>query len=98
MTQRPIRRLALAAALLTLLTLTAPAQAAGWGSWPPQRQVLQTSWQWIASFWGAPAGPGNGVPVKSDRSSGIDPNGEPSSTTTTCQVNCERSMGIDPNG
>jgi hypothetical protein len=99
MNQRPIRRLAIAAALLTLLTLTAPAQAAGWSSWTPKSPVLQTAWHWVSSFWGAPVSPAPGVPVKSDRSSGIDPNGGTSSATTSpCPVNCDRSSGIDPNG
>lgn len=99
MTQRPIRRLATAAALLALLTLTAPAQASGWSSWPSKGPALQTAWQWLASLWGAPASPGQGSLVKRDGGNGIDPDGKPSSaTTTTCQVNCDRSSGIDPNG
>lgn len=109
MNHRSIRRLATAAALLSLLTLTAPAHAAGWSLGAPGGDVLQAAWQWIATFWSTPAHPAHGTV---ERKSGLDPSGLKSAlgmeidpnggtnaaTAPTCQTSCDRGMGIDPNG
>ena len=92
------RRITIAAALAVLLTLAAPAQAAGWNGWGSNDDLMQSAWQWVASFWApqAPAHDSGRIPgLKSDRSTGIDPNGGTTSSTPPC---CERSGGIDPNG
>ncbi|MEO6193783.1 MAG: hypothetical protein ABIS20_12295 [Thermoanaerobaculia bacterium] len=92
------RRITTATALAALLTLAAPAQAAGWNGWAPDGDLLHSAWQWVASFWipQAPAHPSGRIPgVKSDRGSSVDPNGGTASSTPPC---CERSGGIDPNG
>jgi hypothetical protein len=96
------RRITIAASLAALLTLTAPAQAAGWNGWAPGGDLLQSAWQWMAGLW-APAAPAhhprqitktgmhidpNGARVQSDHGSGLDPMGTKS----------DRSSSIDPNG
>jgi len=95
------RRISTAAALAVLLTLAAPAQAAGWNGWASDGDLLRSAWQWIASFWAPQADPGGGntpVGLKSDRGMGVDPNGGTTSSAAPCQVNCERSAGTAPNG
>jgi hypothetical protein len=96
------RRITIAASLAALLTLTAPAQAAGWNGWAPGGDLLQSAWQWMTGLWG-PAAPArhpgritktgmhidpDGARDRSDHGSGLDPMGTKS----------DRSMGIDPNG
>jgi hypothetical protein len=102
MNYRSLRILACAGALLSLLTFTTPAQAAGWTHSVPNGGILQAAWAWIMGVWtagdhGLGIGP-DGL-SKSDRNMGIDPDGKPSSATmSTCSTNCERSSGIAPNG
>jgi len=95
------RRITIAAALAVLLTLAAPAQAAGWNGWTSDGNLMQSAWQWVASFWAPQADLGSSIdPVglKSDRGTGIDPNGGTTSSAAPCQANCERGAGTDPNG
>jgi hypothetical protein len=84
------RRITTAAALAVLLTLAAPAQAAGWNGWASDCNLMQSAWQWVAGFWvpGAPARHAARA-TKADRSGGIDPNG---------QAQSDRGLGVDPNG
>jgi hypothetical protein len=101
MSQILFRRITIAASLTVLLTLAAPAQAAGWNAWASDGDLLQSAWQWIASFWAPPADRGSRIELdglKSDRSSGIDPNGGTTSSVAPCQATCERGAEIDPNG
>jgi hypothetical protein len=97
------RRITLAAALAVLLTLAAPAQAAGWNGWASGGDPLQSAWQWLASFW-APQAPAHhsSRTTKTDRGTGIDPNGQsPSDRGLGVDPNglkSDRSSGIDPNG
>ena len=104
MTQTLIRRIAIAGALAATLTLAAPAHAAGLNhGGAPGIDMLQAAWQWAVSLWTAPIAPqhlsGSAKPrLKSDRGAAVDPNGAPSATAATCQVNCDRSSAIDPNG
>jgi hypothetical protein len=92
------RRITTATVLAALLALAAPAQAAGWNGWASDGDLLHSAWQWVASFWipQAPAHPSKGIPgVKSDRGTGIDPNGAHTTSTPSC---CERGADTDPNG
>jgi hypothetical protein len=100
MTRISCRRVAIAATLAASLTLAAPVHAAGLIGWAPDSSVFQTAWQWMASFWAPPAIPAHHVvrSTKSDRSSGIDPNSTPSSSTAPCLPNLDRGCGVDPNG
>jgi|GEM_PF-3336045 len=84
------RRITIAAALAALLTLAAPAQAAGWNGWASNGNPLQSAWQWVASFW-APQAPAHDPrqTTKADHSSSINPNG---------QTQSDRGVGIDPDG
>jgi opacity protein-like surface antigen len=91
------RRITIAAALAVLLTLAAPAQAAGWNGWASDGNALQSAWQWVASFW-APQAPAHDSKPITKAGLGIDPNGGTTSSATPCQANCERGSGIDPNG
>jgi hypothetical protein len=95
------RRITIAAALAALLTLAAPVQAAGWSGWTPDGDLLQSAWQWVASFWAPQADRDAGIDpagLKSDRGSSVDPNGATTSSAAPCQANCERGSDIDPNG
>jgi len=85
------RRITIAAALAVLLTLAAPAQAAGWNGWTSDGNLMQSAWQWVASFW-APQAPAHHsrLITKADRGSSVDPN---------VQVpQSDRGVGIDPDG
>jgi hypothetical protein len=101
MTRNWIRRVSVAGALVLSLVLAAPAQAAGWKLHNSGPDVVQAAWEWLARLWATPSQEtGGGLDPdgrKSDRSSGIDPNGA-AATTLPCQEGCERSSGIDPNG
>ena len=92
------RRITIAAGLAVLLALAAPVQAAGWNGWTSDGDLLQSTWQWVASFWAPPADRGSSIDLKSDRSSSIDPDGARTTSTAPCQANCERGSDIDPNG
>jgi hypothetical protein len=70
------RRITIAVSLAVLLTLAAPAQAAGWNGWASDGDLLQSAWQWIASFWAPPADRGSSIDLdglKSDRGSSAAP-------------------------
>jgi hypothetical protein len=100
MIQRSMRRLTSAATLACMLTLTAPAHAADWRSWTPEDGFLQDLWTWAVSLW-APAAPSplsSSTSLKSDRGSGIDPNGTTSTATASGQTDSDRGSGLDPNG
>jgi hypothetical protein len=101
MLQRTIRRLAIAAALLSLLSLTPPVHAAGWGQGLARGDFFAGAMQWVAGFLGRSADMEK-TPrrVKSDHGVGIDPDGTPGATTTSpiCHGNCDGGMQIDPNG
>jgi hypothetical protein len=100
MLQRSIRRLAIAAALLSLLTLTPPLHAVGWGSVVPGGDFFKAAQQWVAGFLGRAVGVGEKPRgVKADRGSGVDPDGAPLvSTVPSCQGNCGARSGSNPNG
>jgi hypothetical protein len=85
------RRITIAAALAALLTLTVPAQAAGWNGWAAEGDLLQSAWQWVAGLW-APAAPvhHSGRITKTDRGSSIDPDG--------ARVQSDQGTGLDPMG
>ena len=84
------RRITIAASLAVLLTLAAPVQAAGWDGWSSNGDLLQSAWQWVASFW-VPQAPAHDSrqTTKAARSSSINPNG---------QTQSDRGSGIDPDG
>ena len=97
---RSIRILTCAGALLSLLTFSVPAHAAGWAYSASGDGLHQAAWEWITGVWSPGRlvqdhGPGidpDGL-NKSDRSSGIDPDGKPNGAiTSVCTVHC------DPNG
>jgi hypothetical protein len=93
------RRITIAASLAVLLTLAAPAQAAGWNRWASSGNPLQSAWQWVASFWAPQAPAHDSRPItKADRGMGVDPNGGTTSSAPPCQATCERGAGTDPNG
>jgi hypothetical protein len=90
MLQRPIRRLAIAAALLSLLSLTPPVQAAGWGPAVPSGYFFKAAQRWIAGFLGRPVETGK-KPRGLKSGMGIDPDGAPRLVTPTpCQTDCAR--------
>jgi len=91
------RRISIAAALAALLTLAAPAQAAGWNGWASDGNLMQSAWQWVASLW-APQAPAHHSRPITKAGIGIDPNGGTTTSTSLCQANCERGAEIDPNG
>jgi hypothetical protein len=91
MTQTLIRRVAIAGALTAVLTLAAPAHAAGWNyRGASDLDVFQTAWRWVASFWTPQLnGPGSVLgTAKSDRGAGTDPDGRQNTSPVACQVNC----------
>jgi hypothetical protein len=105
MTRTSIRRVAIAGALATTLTLAAPAHAAGLNhGGAPGIDMLQAAWQWAVSLWtGQPLAPDHvGVSakprLKSDLGAAVDPDGTPRAAAAPCQVSCDRSSAIDPNG
>jgi hypothetical protein len=100
MLQRSIRRLAIVAALLSLLSLTSPVQAAGWGPTVTGGDFFAGAMQWVAGLLGRPAETGKAPRrVKGDHGAGIDPDGASNLTTSPrCQGTCEGGMQIDPNG
>lgn len=98
MTRTLIQRIAIAGALAGVLTLTAPAHAAGWNhGGTPETDLFQAAWRWAASLWAPqanmqrPAGRSTGlhqgsIPgVKSDLGAAADPNGARSVPAVTCQ-------------
>ena len=96
MTHRSIGRIAAAVALMAILALAAPAQAAGWTPGIPTSGWLEAALQWIA---GALPGGGKGATAssKAEKTIGTDSSGAiapppPPSTTT------DKGYGIDPNG
>jgi hypothetical protein len=106
MTRTLTQRVAIAGALAGILTLTAPAHAAGWNrGGAPELDLFQAAWSWATSLRAPqanaprPAGrstrPHQGsIPgVKSDRGTGTDPNGAPGASAATCHPNC-----VDPKG
>ena len=98
MHQRSIRRLAIPAALLSLLSLASPVHAAGRDPSVTRGDFFVGAMQWVARFLGQPA---DKKPrgVKSDRGSGVDPDGAPHlSTVPNCPGNCEGESGSNPHG
>jgi len=107
MTQTLIRRVAIAGALTAVLTLAAPAHAAGWNTRGTSGlDVFQTAWRWVASFWAPQINAPRSAEgtAKSDLGAAADPNGHQNTSTVACQVNCgntngtDRSASADPNG
>src|SRR4051812_41609504 len=75
MTQRIIRRAAVAAALVATLALAAPAQAANTRRGIPETGWFELAWQWAAGLWpggvpGRPAGAGQPAP-KTEKTLGL---------------------------
>ena len=73
-----IRRAAVAAALVAMFALAAPAQAAGRAIWTPGPDLIQKAWQWIARLWSASEGvgqPASSRPGLEKAGGGIDPMG-----------------------
>jgi hypothetical protein len=100
MLQRSIRRLAIPAALLSVLSLASPVHAAGRGAAVTGGDFFAGAMEWVAEFLGRPAETGK-MPrrVKSDHGVGIDPDGTSNLTTSPiCQATCDGGMQIDPNG
>lgn len=101
MTQRTIQRAAVAAVLVAVLALAAPAQAA---SIP--RGILGTGWvewvrQWVDGIWGGdvskkPAGAGQPAP-RTEKAMGLSPD-DSTATTPPPSSNADKGAGIDPDG
>jgi hypothetical protein len=87
MTQRNIRRVAAAAALVTALAVTAPAQAASGRTAKAGPDWIKTAVHWVASLL-----PANWM----KQLVGIVPDGLTTSTPT--DTNPDRGQGIDPDG
>jgi hypothetical protein len=100
MLQRSIRRLAIPAALLSLLSLSAPVHAAGSGCAVAHGDFFAGAMEWVAGFLGRPADLGKKPRgVKSDKGAGIDPDGTPILTTPPISCGtCEGGTELDPNG
>jgi hypothetical protein len=93
MLQRTIRRLAIAAALLSLLSLSSPVQAAGWGPAVTRGDFFAGAIQWVAGFLGKPAQTGK-APRRVKAGMGIDPDGAPNLVTPTpSETNCTKCNG-----
>ena len=80
MLQRSIRRLAIPAALLSLLSLTAPVHAAGWSSAVKDGDFFAGAVEWVAGLLERPAVAGKTPRRMKDRM-GIDPDGAPNLVT-----------------
>jgi hypothetical protein len=93
-----MRRAAAAGALVATLALAAPARASEWTSWVPGPDLMQTAWQWIAGLWPAPEGVEQPARDLWKEGSGVDPEGSPTNSSTTCQTDCDRGSGSDPEG
>jgi hypothetical protein len=92
MTQNSIRRGVTVLALTAVVTLAAPAYAAGrTTSTVPVSGWLESAFQWITGMWTAP--------VAASSKLAVDPN---SSTITVTppppSASGDKGMGIDPNG
>lgn len=88
MVQRPIRRLAIPAALLSLLSLSAPVHAAGRGSAVAHGDFFSGALEWVAGFLGRPETVGK-KPRGVKEKMGIDPDGAPNLVSPTpSQTNC----------
>jgi hypothetical protein len=91
MTQRNVRRVAAAAALVTALAVTAPAQAAGRPTTKGGPDWMQAAVHWVANL--LPANWANWTKGRQ----GIDPDGLPMASTQP-QESPDKSLGIDPDG
>lgn len=100
MLQRSIRRLAIPAALLSLLSLASPVHAAGRGPAVTGGDFVVGAMQWVAGFLGQPAEMGKKPRGgKADHGAGIDPDGTLNlNATPNCPGRCGGGMQIDPNG
>jgi hypothetical protein len=100
MLQRSIRRLAIPAALLSLLNLASPVHAVGWGPSVTGGDFFVGAMQWVAGFLGQPVEMGKKPRGgKSDHGAGIDPDGALNlNASPNCAGRCEGGMEIDPNG
>lgn len=83
---RSIRILVGAGTLLSLLTFTVPAHAAGWAHNAPETGVLQATWEWITGLWMA------GNPVQGQR------HGQRETGSTSSLSKSDKCAGIDPDG
>ena len=101
MLRNMIRRSGMLALVLALaLAGTAPASALGFGFEGRDFDGWHAVWNWLEGVlgWGD-EGSGNSGGVSSvyeGETAGIDPNGNPVATTTTCGP--DETCGIDPNG
>jgi hypothetical protein len=91
MTQRNVRRVAAAAALVTALAVTAPAQAASRHTTKGGPDWIQAAVHWAASL--LPANWANWT----KHIGGIDPDGLAMASTPP-QESPDKSFGIDPDG
>lgn len=100
MLQRSIRRLAIPAALLSLLSLASPVHAAGRGAAVTRGDFFAGAMEWVAGFLGRSAESAKKPRgVKSERGSGVDPDGAPLlSTVPNCPANCGGGSGSNPHG
>lgn len=88
MPQRAIRRLAIPAVLLSLLSLGSPVHAAGWGLAVKGGDFFAGAMEWVAGFLGRPADTGKKPRGVKERM-GVDPDGAPALVTPTpSQTNC----------
>jgi hypothetical protein len=92
MIQRNIRRVAVAAALATALSVAAPAQAAGGHAVKGGPDWFQAAVHWVANL----------LPPSwvnwTKRGQGIDPDGLTSTSMPTPPIGVDRGQGIDPDG
>ena len=95
MTHRSMGRIAAAVALMAILALAGPAQAAGWTPGIPTSGWLEAALQWIA---GALPGGGKGATAssKAEKTVGTDSSGAIAPPPPV--VNADSGHGIDPNG
>jgi hypothetical protein len=94
MTQRSIRRIAVALALTALVALAAPAQAAGWTtSAIPGSGWLEAALQWISGVWTG----GTTAIGTAEKKTGTD-SSPATATVPPPATNTDAGHGLDPNG
>ncbi len=96
MSQKRMRRGMAVVAVLAVLLLAPPAQAAGWEGIPPG--LLEKAWAWVASWWGAEEGGAGLEKVVQGDGGAIDPNGAPSAGNRPTSACGDDGGCIDPNG